>query len=215
MKRLSNKVAIVTGAASGLGEAIAKGFSREGAKIIITDVNVEALKNVERDIVNNGGTVLSLEQDVTSEAGWKNVIQKSLNKFGYIDIVVNNAGVGIHGNIESTSFEDWKKVLDINLNSVFLGTKYGAEAMIKKGIQGSIINISSIAGLVGESELLAYSASKGAIRLFTKSAALHLSKEQVRHPGEFYSSWVYEYFIDEACTGSERYDRGNAYWSFG
>ena len=188
MKRLSNKVAIVTGAASGLGEAIAKGFSREGAKIIITDVN---------DIVNNGGTVLSLEQDVTSEAGWKKVIQKSLHKFGYIDIVVNNAGVGIHGNIESTSFEDWKKVLDINLNSVFLGTKYGAEAMIKKWIQGSIINISSIAGLVGDSELSAYSASKGAIRLFTKSAALHLAKSK------------------SGIRVSERYDRGNAYWSFG
>jgi len=214
MKRLSNKIAIVTGAASGLGEAIAKGFSREGAKVIITDVNAEGLKNVETDIVNNCGTVLSLEQDVTSEAGWKNVI-KSLHKFEYIDIVVNNAGVGIHGNIESTSFEDWKKVLDINLNNVFLGTKYGAEAMIKKGIQGSIINISSIAGLVGDAELLAYSASKGAIRLFNKSAALHLAKSKsgIRvnsiHPGYMNTSLM------KLVADPSSYDRSNANWSFG
>lgn len=180
MNRLKNKVALVTGAAQGLGEAISRGYAREGAKTVITDIKVETLKNLEKELNDTGIEVLALELDVTDEAQWKEVIKAVVDRFGQLDILVNNAGIGLHGNIETTAYEDWKKVLNVNLDSVFLGTKYAAKAMIKKGNKGSIINISSIAGLVGDSELLAYSATKGGMRLFTKSAALHLAKKGIR-----------------------------------
>lgn len=189
VKRLENKVALITGGAQGLGKAIAQGYSREGASLVISDINMEKLEEVEKELADSGSDVIALKHDVSSEEQWKSVIDKTIEKFGQLDIVVNNAGVGTHGNIESTSFEDWKKLLSVNLDGVFLGTKYGAQAMIDNGNKGSIINMSSIAGLVGDSELLAYSASKGGIRLFSKSAALHLAEKgtEIRvntiHPG--------------------------------
>ena len=178
MNRLKNKVALITGAAQGLGEAIAIGYAKEGAITVITDINVNVLEKVAKQLRESGAEVLSVELDVTSEARWKEVVDMVVKKYGQLDIVVNNAGIGTHGNIETTTYDSWKKVLNVNLDSAFLGTKYGAEAMIQKGNSGSIINISSIAGLVGDAELLAYSASKGGIRLFTKSAAIHLAKKK-------------------------------------
>lgn len=189
MKRLENKVALITGAAQGLGKAIAVGYAREGASLAISDVNMEKLREVKKEIASSGSEVIAFELDVANEEQWKSVINEAIEKFGRLDIVVNNAGVGTHGNIETTSFEDWKKLLSINLDGVFLGTKYGAQAMIEKGNKGSIINMSSVAGLVGDSELLAYSASKGGVRLFSKSAALHLAQKKTGirvntiHPG--------------------------------
>ena len=187
MKRLENKVALITGAAAGLGEAIAKAYNREGAKLILTDVNEPLLKTVSDDLRKNGTEVLDFVLDVRSEDRWKEIMHLAVDKFGQLNIVVNNAGIGTHGNIETTTFEDWKKLLDINLNGVFLGTKYAVETMLKTKSEGSIINMSSIAGLVGDEELLSYSASKGAVRLFSKSAALHLAKKNIRvntiHPG--------------------------------
>ena len=185
--RLEGKVAIITGAAAGLGKAIALGYAREGAKVVIADINEERLQQVEKQINELGGEVLSYNLNVTNEEQWKDIVKVTVEKFGHLNIVVNNAGIGTHGNIETTTFEDWKKLLDINLNGVFLGTKYGAEAILASGSKGSIINMSSIAGLVGDSELLSYSASKGAVRLMSKSAALHLAKKGIRvntiHPG--------------------------------
>ena len=178
MNRLNNKIALVTGAAQGLGEAIARGFAKEGATVILTDINLAELKNLEEELHKTGAEVMALELDVTNEDRWKEVIQKVTEKYGQLDILVNNAGIGTHGNIETTTYESWKKVLNVNLDSVFLGTKYGAQAMIKRGNKGSIINISSIAGIVGDAELLAYSATKGGIRLMTKSAAIHLAKKK-------------------------------------
>lgn len=178
MKRLENKVAIITGAAQGLGEAIARGYASEGAITVLTDIKLKGLEKLEKELRESGAEVLVLELDVTNESRWKEVIKTVTEKYGQLDILVNNAGIGIHGNIETTTFDSWKKVLNVNLDSVFLGTKYGAEAMIQKGNKGSIINISSIAGLVGDAELLAYSASKGGIRLFTKSAAIHLAQKK-------------------------------------
>lgn len=178
MNRLENKTALVTGAAQGLGEAIARGYAMEGATVVLTDIKLAELENLEKELRKTGAEVMALELDVTNENRWKEVIQKVVEKYGQLDILVNNAGIGTHGNIETTTYESWKKVLNVNLDSVFLGTKYGTEAMIKKGNKGSIINISSIAGLVGDAELLAYSATKGGIRLFTKSAAIHLAKKK-------------------------------------
>lgn len=178
MKRLEKKVAIITGAAQGLGEAIARGYAREGAITVITDIKLSDLEKLEKELRTNGAEAFALELDVTDESRWKEVIRTVIEKYGQLDILVNNAGIGIHGNIESTTFESWKKVLNVNLDSVFLGTKYGIDAMKKKGNKGSVINISSIAGLVGDSELLAYSASKGGIRLFTKSAAIYLAQKK-------------------------------------
>ena len=180
MNRLNNKVAIITGAAQGLGEAIARGYAREGAIIVLTDIKLKELEKLEKELQESGAEVLVMELDVTTESRWKEVINIVTEKYGQLDILVNNAGIGIHGNIETTTFDSWKKVLNVNLDSVFLETKYGAEAMIQKGNKGSIINISSVAGLVGDAELLAYSASKGGVRLFTKSAALHLAKKGIR-----------------------------------
>ncbi|MHA6253472.1 glucose 1-dehydrogenase [Oceanobacillus sp. CAU 1775] len=180
MGRLEGKVAIITGAAAGLGKAIALGYAKEGAKIVISDINEERLQLVEQEINNLNGDVLSYNLDVTNEDQWKDIVKVTVEKFGHLNIVVNNAGIGTHGNIETTTFEDWKKLLDINLNGVFLGTKYGTEAILASGSKGSIINMSSIAGLVGDSELLSYSASKGAVRLMSKSAALHLAKKGIR-----------------------------------
>ncbi len=187
--RLQNKVSIVTGAASGLGKAIAIRFAQEGAKVVLTDINEDALNEVAELIRNNGSETLKIKHDVASEENWKQVIHQTLETYNRVDVVVNNAGVGIHGNIETTTFESWKKILSINLDGVFLGTKYGVEAMRAKGNGGSIINMSSIAGIVGDSELLSYSATKGGVRLLTKSAAIHLAKNKTGirvnsiHPG--------------------------------
>lgn len=189
MNRLENKVALITGAAKGLGEAIARGYSREGSAVVISDIDLNNLKKVEQDLSESDAGILALGLDVTQEEQWKEVINTIIERFGRLDIVVNNAGIGTHGNIETTSFDGWKKLLNINLDGVFLGTKYGVEAMAMNGNKGSIINMSSIAGIVGDPELLAYSASKGAIRLFSKSAALHLAKNKTGirvntiHPG--------------------------------
>jgi NAD(P)-dependent dehydrogenase (short-subunit alcohol dehydrogenase family) len=187
--RLKGKAAFVTGAASGLGRAIAAQFADEGAMLAITDINEKGLQEFAVQLRNGGAQVLDLKHDVSKEEDWLEVIRLTMERFGKIDIVVNNAGVGIHGNVETTTFDGWKQVMNTNLDSVFLGTKYGAQAMISKGNGGSIINMSSIAGMVGDSELLAYSASKGGVRLLTKSAAIHLAKTKTGirvnsiHPG--------------------------------
>src|SRR5690554_6366818 len=133
MKRLENKVALITGAAQGLGEAIARGYAKEGAKTVITDINLETLKKVESDLRESGAEVLALELDATNEERWIEVVNEVVERYGQLDIVVNNAGIGTHGNIETTTFDSWKKVQNVNLDSVFLGTKYGAEAMLKYG----------------------------------------------------------------------------------
>jgi Dehydrogenases with different specificities (related to short-chain alcohol dehydrogenases) len=184
--RLKDKVSIITGGASGIGRETALLFSKEGAKVVIADINEDGLKKVEEEIRHQGGEGFSFTIDVTKEEDWKNLMETVLNKFGRLDVLVNNAGVGTRGSIEETSFELWRKVMSINLDSVFLGTKYGIEAMKKTG-GGSIINTSSVLGITSSGNMAAYSASKGGVRLLTKSAALHCAKSGIRvnsiHPG--------------------------------
>jgi len=177
MDRVKGKVAIITGAASGIGRATAQLFAREGAKVVVTtDANITGAEETVASITSAGGEAIFIQQDITNEADWKTVIDKTLKTYGRLDILVNNAGIMIAKEIENTSLEEWRRVMKVNLDGVFLGTKYGIGAMKKNG-GGSIINMSSVLGLVGNFDhTSAYSASKGGIRLFTKAAAVECSK---------------------------------------
>jgi NAD(P)-dependent dehydrogenase (short-subunit alcohol dehydrogenase family) len=175
MGRVQDKVAIVTGAAGGLGGAISLLLAKEGAKVVVTDINEAGGKKTVEDINREGGKAVFIRHDVASEGDWTKVIEKTLSEFGKLDILVNNAGIMFIKEIENTSLEEWHRVMSINLDGVFLGTKHAIGAMKKSG--GSIVNMSSAVGIIGRpDDTAAYSTSKGAIRLFTKAAAMECSK---------------------------------------
>jgi NAD(P)-dependent dehydrogenase (short-subunit alcohol dehydrogenase family) len=185
--RLDGKVAIVTGAAHGMGEAEARLFAKEGAKVVVADVLGKEAEAVAADIRASGGNAIGTTIDVTSEPEWVALIAKTLASYGRIDILVNNAGISGSSVGDPDGLEGWQRVIAVNQTSVFLGTKLAAEQMAKTG-GGSIVNISSIMGFVGgPSGHPAYSASKGAVRIYTKSAAVHYGPLGVRvnsvHPG--------------------------------
>lgn len=176
MDRVKGKVAIVTGAASGLGRATALLLAKEGAKVTVSDINEAGGKGVVREIKRGGGDAIFVKHDVTRETDWSRVIEKTIAEFGKLDILVNNAGVMLIKEIERTSLEEWHRLMSVNLDGVFLGTKHAISAMKKTG-GGSIVNMSSAAGIIGTVDnTSAYCASKGAVRLFTKAAALECSK---------------------------------------
>jgi NAD(P)-dependent dehydrogenase (short-subunit alcohol dehydrogenase family) len=175
MKRVLGKVALVTGAASGLGRAIASFLAREGAKVVLTDINEADGKAVADKIRSSGGETLFLRHDVSREADWQEVTRATVARFGRLDVLVNCAGVFLSESIEETTLEDWRKVMSINLDGTFLGMKHGAREMRKNG-GGSIINLSSAGGIVGTANSAAYAASKGGVRLLTKAAAIEYSK---------------------------------------
>ncbi|CAG2533132.1 NAD(P)-dependent dehydrogenase [Maribacter dokdonensis] len=177
MDRVKNKVAIVTGGASGLGKSSAILLAREGAKIVITDVDDENGNKVVQDIKNDGGEAIFIKQDVSKEEEWKMVIETTIKTYGKLHIVANSAGIGIGGTVEDVTLDDWKNLIDVNLHGTFLGTQYGIKGMKETGEGGSIINFSSIEGLIGDPNLPAYNASKGGVTIFTKSAALHCAKQ--------------------------------------
>lgn len=188
MARLQGKTALVTGGAAGIGKAVATIFALQGATVIVSDLNEKAGSEVVSDIQKQGGNGLFVRQDVTKEAQWAEIMETVTRKVGPLHVLVNNAGVTERGDAETISLEDWKAVVDVNLNGVFLGTQYGIKTMKETG-GGSIINISSALGLVGDANCSAYSASKGGVRLFTKSAALLCGREGYKirvnsiHPG--------------------------------
>ncbi len=169
MGRVTGKVAIVTGAASGVGKEDALLLAKEGAKVVLTDVNEEAGQAVAKQI---GDAALFVKHDIASEDQWKDVIAKTEAKFGGVDILVNNAAILIYGNIEDTNLADWQKIQRVNSDGYFLGCHYGLAAM-KKRPSGSIVNMSSMAGIGGVSSFCAYSASKGAVAAMTRSIAAH------------------------------------------
>jgi NAD(P)-dependent dehydrogenase (short-subunit alcohol dehydrogenase family) len=175
VNRVKDKVAIITGGAVGLGKAAALLLAKEGAKVVVTDIDEVGGENVAVEIRNAGGEAIFIKHDVTNEGDWHEVVRRTLAQFGRLDVLVNNAGVLLNKKIEDTSLEEWRRLMSINLDGVFIGTKCAIGAMRKSG-GGSIINISSAAGIVGTIDASAYSASKGGVRLFTKAAALECSK---------------------------------------
>ena len=172
--RVDGKVALVTGAASGLGKAAAAMLVREGARVALTDRNEAGVREVAASL---GEAARAWALDVTKEADWERVVDEVVATFGRLDVVVNNAGIGISKDIESLSLEEWRLVHAVNLDGVFLGCKHAIRGMRKSGAKGSIINISSVAGLVGVDTLPAYCSSKGGVRLLTKSVALHCARK--------------------------------------
>jgi NAD(P)-dependent dehydrogenase (short-subunit alcohol dehydrogenase family) len=190
MGQLDGKVALITGAASGIGAASAVLLAQEGAAVALTDMQDAKGAEVSAQIIASGGQARYFHHDVTREEAWVTVMADVAAAFGRLDILVNNAGVGIGApSITAMSLADFQRQQAINVDGVFLGVKHGLLAMRAAGHGGSIINMSSVAGLKGAPTLAAYSATKGAVRLFTKAVALECAaaKDGVRvnsvHPG--------------------------------
>ena len=185
--RLKGKVALITGGARGQGAAEAKLFAKEGAKVVITDILDNEGKKTEAEITETGGECLYMHHDVTNSKDWETIVSETVEHFGKIDILLNNAGIAVWGTNDDTSEEIWDSVMDVNAKGVFLGTKHVIPEMKKNG-SGSIINVSSISGIIGQPAIQpVYNASKGAVRIFTKSTAVQYGKYGIRansiHPG--------------------------------
>jgi 3(or 17)beta-hydroxysteroid dehydrogenase len=209
MGRVQDKVALVTGGAVGLGEAMCRRLAREGARIAVTDVKEEEGRAVAAAIADHGGEAIFLRHDAASESDWRQAIDRTLERFGRLDAVVNNAGVALSRTVEDTTLEEWRWLMSINLDGVFLGTRFGIQAMKGSG-GGSIVNLSSIEGIVGDPSLAAYNASKGGVRIFTKSAALHCAKAGYRirvnsvHPGYIWTPMVESYLKSQGDVEAGR-----------
>lgn len=181
MMRFSGKVVLVTGAARGIGRATAEGFAAEGATVVATDIDAAAIAAVAAPGIE------TRVQDVTDEAGWTTLVADIVARHGQLDVLVNNAGMAALVAIEDTSLDLWRRMLQVNLESVFLGTRAGIAAMKVRG--GAIVNVASIAGNVAEPMLPAYNASKGGVKLFTKSVAVDCARRGIPvrinsiHPG--------------------------------
>jgi NAD(P)-dependent dehydrogenase (short-subunit alcohol dehydrogenase family) len=188
MTRVAGKVALVTGAASnpGLGRATALTLAREGARLVVTDIDEPGVEACAEAIRKAGGEALALRHDVTREADWQAVVARTLDAFGRLDVLVNNAGIAVLKTLEDMTLAEWNRQLEVNLTSVFLGCKHAVPALRRSG-GGSIVNLSSVAGLVGLQTCVAYGASKGGVRIATKSIALEVAPHGIRcnsvHPG--------------------------------
>ncbi len=175
--RVDGKIALVTGAAGGLGAAIAQRLADEGAKVALTDLDFDAAAEVARQI---GQSAIAFEHDVTDEKRWQDVLTATAEHFGGLHILVNNAGIGATGTVEQTDFDEWKRVHSIDLDSVFLGCKYALPLIrdsASESLGGSIVNLSSIAGVIAGHNVAAYNSAKAAVRHLTKSVALHCARK--------------------------------------
>ncbi|MFU1795475.1 SDR family NAD(P)-dependent oxidoreductase [Paenibacillus azoreducens] len=177
--RLEGKVALITGAGAGIGKTTAIRFAQEGAKVIVTDINLESVSQTAAEIEKAGGTALAFKHDVSNEDQWKSIVEESLNQFGSIDALFNNAGIYFIKPIAEIGLDEWNRMISINVTGVFLGLKHVLPVMAKQK-SGSVINASSIAGLIGASGHLAYGATKGAVRTMTKDAAIEYASANVR-----------------------------------
>ena len=186
MGRLDGKVALISGGARGQGATEARLFAQEGASVVIGDVLDDEGRQVEADVRAAGGNATYIHLDVTNEDAWRSAVQNTEQLYGKLNVLVNNAGIYIRKRLEDTTEDDLDQIMAVNVKGVFLGAKHAVAAMRRAG-GGSIINISSTAGLVGSSYGAAYTTSKGAVRLFTKSVAMQHAKDGIRcnsiHPG--------------------------------
>jgi NAD(P)-dependent dehydrogenase (short-subunit alcohol dehydrogenase family) len=208
MKRVENKVAVVTGAGLGIGKASALLLAREGAKVAVTDINDEDGQNVVDEIVAAGGVAKYWHLDTSYEDDVRNVLADVHNEWGAIDILVNNAGIaGVNKPTHEISREEWDDLMSVNVTGVFLCTKYVIPYMLRYS-SGSIINLSSIYGIIGAGDLPPYHASKGAVRLMSKNDALVYAKENIRvnsiHPGFIWTPLV-ETLGDASEEGTEAF----------
>lgn len=194
MARLAGKVGLISGGARGQGAVEARLFAQEGAQVVFGDILDDEGKQVEAAIRDQGGAATYVHLDVTREADWQHAVQTAESQYGKLNILVNNAGIVIRGSIEETSEDDWERIMAINMKGVFLGTKCAIPAMRRAG-GGSIINISSGAGIAPNPDTsAAYAATKGGVRLFTKSTAVQHAKDRIRcnsvHPGPIDTAMV-------------------------
>jgi len=175
MGRVSGKIALVTGGGSGLGRATSIMLAKEGAKVAVTDINEESAIETAKMI---GDAAIAIKHNVTSEADWQAALQKTKEAFGGLNILVNNAGIGGGTDVEKTDFETWKHVHSVNLDSVFIGCKYAISYIEDTEGTGSIVNISSIAGIIAGHNMAAYNSSKAGVRHLSKSVALHCARKK-------------------------------------
>ncbi len=193
MGRVEGKKALVTGGAQGLGEAIGRMLAKEGAKVTLTDINGEGAEKVAASInaAHGAGTAFAFQHDVTGEARWQEVVQAAHDAMGGLNVLVNNAGIGSLGSVEDESYEMFRKVQAVDVDSIFLGCKYAIPLMRAHGL-GSIINISSIAGIIASGNYVSYNTAKAAVRHLSKSVALHCAKTG----GQIRSNSVHPVFIN-------------------
>jgi cyclopentanol dehydrogenase len=210
MGRLDGKVALISGGARGQGATEAKLFIREGAKVVLGDILDAEGRKLEAEIRDAGGNAIYVHLNVTREADWRAAVDTAERQYGKLNVLVNNAGILIRKSIEETTEDDWDRIMAVNAKGVFLGTKHAIPAMRRAG-GGSIINISSTAGLVGSPYgSSAYTATKGAVRLFTKATAIQYAKDKIRcnsvHPGPIDTDMIRDTLSDPAWR-EERLDR--------
>ena len=206
--RLQGKVALISGAAQGIGAAEARLFAREGASVGIGDILEDHGRRLEAEIAEASGHAVFVRLDVTSESDWRSAVEAVVTRFGKLDVLVNNAGIYQRAIIEETTAESWDLVMGVNAKGVFLGTRAAIPAMRAAG-GGSIVNISSINGLVGTPMSSVYNAAKGAVRVLTKSTAIQYAREGIRansvHPGSTDTT-----MLDSAYPDAESRERRSA-----
>ena len=210
MGRLEGKVALISGGARGQGACEARMFCAEGAKVVFGDILDEQGQALEKELAAAGAGATYVHLDVTREADWQQAVETAESRYGRLNVLVNNAGILIRKSIEETSEEEWDRVMAVNVKGVFLGTKHAIPAMRRAG-GGSIINISSAAGLVGSpTSSAAYTATKGAVRLFTKATAIQQIQDGIRcnsvHPGPIDTDMV-SGMLDDPDSWEQRLTR--------
>ena len=211
--RLNGKCALVTGASAGIGRAVALLLAEEGARTAVGGLNEAGGRALAAEINAGVGEALYLKLDVSSEAAWGNAMAALDTAFGRLDILVNNAGITMSGKIEDTALADWQRIMAVNMDGVFLGTKHAIPLMRRSG-GGSVVNLSSVLGITGTPLISAYTASKGAVRLFTKCAALELAEDGIRvnsvHPAFIHTPMMEDTAIrlhGDIETGKEEFGK--------